>query len=223
MLAEKFSARETLGVLMQGTAEHLVQAAQLRTYNLKAWRDIESVLIDHDQQIIVGESFTFGKLANLFSGNTAQKSCLSAAYGWYDPNYKIAVGVPPEFVTNEKIAEPATVIAGAHGLIKHLAPLATIAIATSGWVNNNWLADKADFFSVACVASPSNGASEKALKFKVLKSQNSPIDYARRDLTRELGVTAALYLLADYLGAYLNPESKANILSKLKEYGEISF
>lgn len=223
MLAEKFGATETLDGLMQGNPEHLAQAKELRNYNFKTWRDIESILIDHDQQIIVGESFTFGKLANLFSGNTAQKSCLTAAYGWYDPNYKIAVGVPNELVTNEKIAEPATVIAGARGLLSRLAPNATIAIGTSGWANNNWLADKADFFSVACIAGQTNGASEKALKFKVLSSQNSPIDYARRDLTRELGVTAALYLLADYLGAYLNPESKANILSKLKEYGEISF
>jgi nicotinamide mononucleotide (NMN) deamidase PncC len=209
---------------VQSSPSANLQANQeIKRLNREAWSLIEPVLKSEGKKLIVGESFTFGKLAKLFTEEESSQT-LETAYGWYDARYKIAVGVNPQRTSDELIAEPETVIQGARGLLENLAPTATIAIGTSGWANY-WKPGEADYFSVACVSRVESGFSSDAVRVSVSATQAARLDFTRRELTRELGVTSALFLITEALkkselGGHLTPLAD-QLRLKLEENGEV--
>ncbi len=148
-------------------------------------------------RVVVGESFTFGKLAELLQSGDA--SLLERVYGWYAPEFKWAVGIPEELLADDRIATPETVMRGAEGLLQHVATEATVAIATSGWCNVR--GGLPDHFSVAVVrVSDRARRVSQSLQFSVAATQGLECGFVRRAITRELGVTAAMRLLAAVFG-----------------------
>lgn len=185
--------------------------AEIVQANTKAAQDLMSVLEqDPAMQLLIGESFTFGKIASLLGGVAARPHSVGLSYGWYHPQYKRAMGVNPDQLANEKIAEPETVKQGVRGLLARAnEKVSPYAIATSGWANNSWLGDKVDYFSVAV----GNRAVINYLRYRVTSTAEDPIGRTRRAITRELGVTAALYLLSD---TYMPQSSMRPGLKRLK-------
>jgi hypothetical protein len=125
-------------------------------------------------------------------------------FGWYHPDAKLVFGVDPEQVTEGKIAEPLTVIQGAHGLIERGFGDPGLSIATSGWANNTWLIDQQtgemnDFFSVAAALNHRGSIRAKALRVSLPDTAASQPSLQRRSATRELGVTASLVALGEVL------------------------
>jgi hypothetical protein len=171
------------------------EAARIRRATTHAWR----ILRDSGASLpefIVGESFTLGKAADLLSGSEAT-SPLRVSYGWYDPEYKAAVGVPREFLTDDLIAEPCTVITGARGLLQKYGDEHTVAIATSGWANF-WRAGEADYFSVAVVSGGRHEQLCQARRFVVDATKEEPLASGRRAVTRELGAAVALSMITEH-------------------------
>jgi nicotinamide mononucleotide (NMN) deamidase PncC len=171
--------------------------AEVRSANLSFWSRLEEAAKLDGERIVIGESFTFGKLARLLASDH-HKARAFTAFGWYDRNWKIAAGVPADLVTDQLIATPETVKQGAIGLLTNIDPQATISLATSGWANFG-SGDCADKFSVAAAISASHGPLVRTIEFEVGASRNHVRDFWRRDLTRELGVTATLCVLAQIL------------------------
>ncbi len=187
-------------------------------FNRVIWEQVANVI--RLPKIACGESFTFGKLAQLVA--RGDQGILSSFYGWYHPSYKVAVGVPRENVSDERIAEPDTVVFGAKGLLAQ-DPEARLSLATSGWANY-WKAGQGDYFSVACAAREPNGLAISALRMTVDLSRSWPLERPRRELTRELGVSASLLLLCETLSVK-RPElqSAARRLGELlASYGAIT-
>jgi nicotinamide mononucleotide (NMN) deamidase PncC len=172
------------------------EAVRIRRATTNAWR----ILRDSGSSLpecIVGESFTLGKVADLLSGSDAT-SPLRVSYGWYDPEYKAAVGVPREFLTDDLIAEPCTVIAGARGLLQKYGDEHTVAIATSGWANF-WRAGESDYFSVAVASGVRHERLHQARRFVVDATKGESLDTGRRAVTRELGAAVAISMVTEHL------------------------
>lgn len=198
-----------------------VDLQTIRDVNQAAARAIVLMLEeDPALHLLVGESFTFGKIAALLGGVAAHPEFVALSYGWYHPHYKRAMGVDPQQLTDGNIAEPETVLQGARGLLRHASSARPVTLATSGWANNSWLGDRVDFFSVAA-ATPQN---QMALRYRVTSTADFPINRVRRSLTRELGVTAALRLLTALLpGDIQDLQVQSTPDHILRSYGELSF
>lgn len=165
-------------------------------------------------RVVVGESFTFGKLASYL--HAVDSSLLDKVYGWYAPEFKWAVGIPEEALTDERIATPETAIRGAEGLLLRLAPNATVAVATTGWCNVK--GELPDHFSVAVARFAEHGGLvSKSLQVTLVGTQRRECGFVRRNITRELGVTAALQLLAQMLN---HPEVEQRAAQVLSRYAE---
>ncbi len=228
MLEEQLAvaARDTVAspALKNEASEVSDSITQVKLKTLEAWRVLESILKEREQMLVVGESFTFGKLAKLLGPHGSSEGRLAKAYGWYDPKFKVAVGVDPYCVRDDKIAEPETVLQGARGLLSLIAPEADIALGTSGWANY-WKDGQADFFSVAAIGRNPDDA--VVLKFQVDISKNYPRYFERRELTRELGVLASLTVLARLLARDLQSgQERAEVLTRdleaeLMKYGRV--
>lgn len=170
--------------------------------NRSAWDVVRKRLPD-SARLSVGESFTFGRLARLVCSSVEYRDMVNFLYGWYDPEFKRAMGVPRERLSDENIAEPLTVELAAAGLIANAPGHTSVAIATSGWANNTWLIDPrdghlTDFFSVAVVGREAQSPdllTGETLRCSVSATSGDTKSQRRRQLTRELGVSAALVLL----------------------------
>ena len=188
------------------------EALKIKLQNKIFWQELSRHLREsYSGTISIGESFTFGKLCSLFSSET---NILDTAYGWYHPKYKAVVGVPEELLTEDKIAEPKTMEVASLGLFNISSVTTKITIATSGRANN-WEKDQADYFSIGLSKKTDQEIKSSMIKFEVTKTQNDPKNRDRREITRELGVTGAMLLLAETL-----PSNKEilSFLSRISDY-----
>jgi nicotinamide mononucleotide (NMN) deamidase PncC len=192
---------------------------EVRATNQKAWEALQVILSDRRQTLAVGESFTGGKLRECCShsndGNTSQ--AVSTFYLWYDPMWKVAAGVPPECVTDDRITSTETAELGSMGLLNTVAKEADIALATTGWSNRR--PDQgADQFSVALASRCfDSNLDSRSMYVDVTTTKEINPSLEKRALTRELGVTAALTLLADHLLKTSDPTLQGEGLNKMLE------
>lgn len=185
--------RALLGIL-EGSTSPINQLSLADTFaaeRLQARRaldDLTRLRFDDSSGVIVGESFTFGRVYLTLLEAFPEMIDQLELWGWYHPERKIEVGVPERFVDDDLIAEPETVIAGVTGLSKS-SPSSILVLGTSGWANT----DGTDQFSVA-VKGPQG---VRALRVEVNVSKNHPRSLGKRRLTQDLGVVAAVMLLLE--------------------------
>jgi nicotinamide mononucleotide (NMN) deamidase PncC len=192
---------------------------EVRTANQNAWEVLRVVLAARRQTLALGESFTGGKLREHCSRSAdgAMDPSVSTFYLWYDPMWKVAAGVPPECVTDARITSTETAELGAMGLLHTIAKEAHIALATTGWANNRPEAG-ADQFSVAIASRCfDSNLTSRSMYVDVTVTEDMPPSLEKRALTRELGVAAALSLLADQLNETYEPIVRQETFDRLIE------
>lgn len=196
------------------------QAVEIAKKNSDFWIRISKKLMELPElKLSVGESFTFGKLASLLTSQADSANLLELAYGWYDPKFKQVLKVPAEMLTDDRIADPDTMITASRGLFAICSQNVKITIGTSGRANN-WEDGKADYFSVAMTARCRDQFRSRSIKFEVDSTKTEPKDRTRREITRELGVTASLLLLSE---ALLNADSlRHEIETYILQFGRIT-
>lgn len=159
----------------------------------EALGDLERLILPERCEVLLGESFTFGRsYLTLLAAFPALAKDLEL-WGWYSPQRKVEVGVPEALVTDDVIAEPQTVMAGVAGLSEGRSPL-VLAVGTSGWANS----EETDQFSVALKA----GENVRALRVEVMVSKNHFRSLGKRWLTQDLGVLSVMVLLLEHFGIY---------------------
>lgn len=204
VLCEKVQEME--GSLIAIKDPLLIKANQIEKINEKIWEELapalEKIVLKHpNQRLSVGESFTSGILASLLTSLEGARKIFDLSLNWYSPQFKEFVGVPKENVQDSLIAEPQTIAIATRGLL-HKAPATTgIALGTTGWANY-WIKGKADYFSVGIATRASEEPEKERIltaRVEVTFSKNTPLSKGRRQLTRHLGATAALYMLTKIL------------------------
>lgn len=184
----------------------LAKAYKIDKFNERIWEKMLpfiQILADTypNQKISIGESFTSGLIASLFSSFNGYEQLLDLVVNWYSPKLKGYFGVPKSCLKDELIAEPETIGFATSGLLRNAPSSTGIAIGTTGWANY-WVEGKPDFFSVGIASRKSSNEQAytvSTIEIEISNSSNTPRSKGRRQLTRYLGVTAALYMLAKHL------------------------
>lgn len=146
--------------------------------------------------ISLGESFTGGAIASLFHSMPQVGRHINTSVVWYAREFKTAFGVEDEKLRPRNIAEIETVVDAAKGLHASLPQRRTsTAIATSGWANYH-AKGESDFFSVAAHSKFAEHDARYAYRVSVDSTRDEPLSTHRKELTRQLGVTAALGAMA---------------------------
>jgi len=210
-------------------------ALEVEKFNEGIWDQMAPLLQkmvaeNPNQKISVGESFTSGILASLMTSLEGASKVVDVSLNWYSPKLKQYVGVPAENVTEKLIAEPETIRIAALGLLDKAPATTGIALGTTGWANY-WIKDKLDYFSIGIASRNRTEGQEPeaaAIKVTVTRSENHATSKGRRQLTRHLGATAALFLLATALAKSYPQENQfgqiANATQQLIEQnGTIEF
>ncbi len=184
----------------------LLKSQQIEKINAQCWEELSNFLKHNikthpNMKISVGESFTSGLLAGLIITTPDAATIFDTSLNWYDKRLKIFVGVPEEDLTDALIAEPKTIALASQGLLNKV-PLTTgICIGTTGWANYRNKGEP-DYFSIGIAQREEKDPTKSTVstaKVQVIITKNELKNKGKRQLTRQLGVTTALYLLARLL------------------------
>lgn len=207
----------------------LNQADQIETLNHEIWKEIKEIIDvpSEDgtrQKISIGESFTSGILADLLTTLEGSSSNIDISLNWYDSKLKEYVGVPSRNVEWDLIAEPSTIAIASSGLLKIAPESTSIVLGTTGYANY-WVKGEPDYFSIGVVdrANPHEVSTAKVL---VTSTKDEPTSRGRRQLTRQLGATTALFMLASSLEKHYSNQKIKIIKDRLEniimQHGSIS-
>jgi len=217
-IVEVHSAELLLTERPRAAPEHEAAIRRIKDTNDQYFRQLRHIIRsgEHDG-FIFGESFTGGAINSLFQSVPRMARYVDYAVVWYHDNFKEAFGVDRSYLNPHTIATPRTVQEAAFGLLDNPPSLlpssrqhgivgtrgAHTAITTSGWASLD-TPGMADNFSV-CVRSLWGGKSITYTgQLNVESSLAHPPSYARKEITKQLGVATALYLTGRAL-ADLNP------------------
>lgn len=190
---------------------------EVHTANKTAWESLQEILSARRNTLVLGESFTGGKLREYCARSLHGKMdpSVSTFYLWYDPMWKVAAGVPAECVTDDRITSTETAQLGAKGLLRSIDTRGNISLATTGWANRR-PEQGADQFSVAIASRCFDSKlTSRSMYVEVTSTSDVSPSYFKRAFTRELGVSAALNLLADQLGETYEPTVHAETFQRL--------
>ena len=180
----------------------LVEAKILKGLNAGLWEKLEPRLRELNLRVSLGESFTAGYVAKLMTSHKGASEILHRSTIWYDKRFKAHFGVEEELLTDENIVKPQTMAKASRGVLEAFKDLSSLAIGTSGYANF-WQREKSDHFSVCLSRKQEDGfVSTQTAYVEVTSSIGGPNyqeSIGRRELTRQLGVTTALYLLISSL------------------------
>jgi len=171
---------------------------RIKNANDLLWRDIYKVLLDSKHSgIVLGESFTGGKIASLLHSLPGSSHLIDTSLVWYAPEFKKVFEVAEFGLTVSNIASPATTMLAAEGLLKNTRLGSGTAVATSGFTN---VRGEADHFSVSVMDkhtdSKTNVIRARSAQVKVLATSMEPVGYTRKEFTRQMGASVALILIA---------------------------
>jgi len=219
-----WSALETPEVLQD---ELLKQADEIYSQNQSVWKKLSPMLHDFlgGQRLSIGESFTSGILAKIISANEGAKGILDYCLNWYDPRLKQMVGLPPPHHEQEFIAEPEAVAFATLGLLNRAPKSTQMTLGTTGWANY-WVPGQPDYFSVGVAEKSSTGPKVSTAYVKMTSSKDAPRARGRRQLTRHLGATVAIYMLVNALSIShpnITPleEIKVELIELIHKYAEM--
>lgn len=218
VLCEKIQEME--GSLIAIKDPLLIKAEEIEKKNETIWEELapllEKIALEHpNQKISIGESFTSGILASLMTSLEGAGKIFDMSLNWYNPQFKEFVGVPKENVQPNLIAEPETIAIATKGLLEKAPKSTGIALGTTGWANY-WVQGEPDYFSIGIAAkNDENPTIHQVLtaKVEVTASQNTLPSKGRRQLTRHLGATTALYMLTKVLSEKYPSEQNYQLLS----------
>jgi len=219
VLCEK--VKELEGALIAIKDPLLIKANEIEEFNEKIWQELapllEMISEEHpNQKLSIGESFTSGILASLMTSQEGASKIFDISLNWYSPQLKEFVGVPKRNVQEDLIAEPETIALATKGLLNIAPPTTGIALGTTGWANY-WVEGKPDYFSIGIAAKDIKDSKKTHVltaKVIVTASQNASPSKGRRQLTRHLGATTALYMLTSFLSKQHPPIKQFAILSR---------
>jgi nicotinamide mononucleotide (NMN) deamidase PncC len=173
----------------------------IKKCNDKLWRILRSSLKRHNHPgLVIGESFTGGKLASLLHSLPKSSRLVHTSLVWYTPEFKLAFDVADSDVVSFKIAGTDTTKRAAVGLLNNTSVSLGTAIATSGFTN---YLKAADNFSISVVDRAYIGKKlverEFSARVNVVRTAVQPPSYQRKEHTRQVGTAVALILLAKAL------------------------
>lgn len=193
----------------RGAPEHEASIRLIKTTNDQYFRQLRSLIRSGGHEgFIFGESFTGGAINSLFQSVPRMARYVDYAVVWYAPEFKEVFGVDRSYLNTQTIATPRTVEEAALGLLANPPSIvpspyragivgtkgAHTAVTTSGWASLD-IPGGVDNFSV-CVRSLWGGrAVTYTGQLNVETSRALPPCYARKEITKQLGVTVALYLV----------------------------
>lgn len=206
----------------------LEEADKVFAYNKDVWRKLSPSLHHflEEGRISIGESFTSGILAQIITSVEGASNVLDYSLNWYDPRLKQMVGVPPRNTEEDLIAEPETIALAAAGLLEKAPESTQIALGTTGWANY-WVEGEPDYFSIGVAEKTESKPRVSTAYVKMTGSQDTAApDKGRRQLTRHLGVTTALYMLVNALvsnhpGETELQEIRSDLMRMIEQYAEI--
>jgi nicotinamide mononucleotide (NMN) deamidase PncC len=198
----------------RASEEHERAIRSIKDMNDRHFRHLRDVVRNGDHSgFIFGESFTGGAINSLFQSVPRMARYVDYAVVWYHERFKEVFGVDRSYLHTQRIASPGTVREAAFGLLDNppsILPASSkrgiigtrdshTAVTTSGWASLD-APGVADNFSV-CVRSLWGGQVRTyTAQLDVESSRVLPPSYARKEITKQLGVATALYLIGRVLG-----------------------
>lgn len=221
-IIEVHSAEILLTERPRAAPEHEAAIRRIKDTNDQYFRQLRHLIRSGEHGgFVFGESFTGGAINSLFQSVPRMARYVDYAVVWYHDNFKEAFGVDRSYLNPHTIASPRTVREAAFGLLDNPPSIlpslrqggivgtrdAHTAVTTSGWASLD-VPGMADNFSV-CVRSLWGGKSVTYTgQLNVESSLAHHPSYARKEITKQLGVATALYLTGRAL-ADLNPTCPA--------------